>query len=242
MASSRREAIQNKLLGILPAQDFEQLARSIEYVDLPKGRSQARTGQSIDYVYFLTAGIALVMPRTCEGNSTEAGILGFEGFVPTSAAAQVHLSPYDIEMQVAGEGYRLKYEVFRYLLNSNRNVAIILVRFMEAFTIQLAFTAVSNSLHSVTERLARWLLMFHDRVRGDGIEVTHEFMSLMLGVRRPSVTTALHRLEGDGYIRANRGAIVIRDRVALEEFARDAYGKPEQEYRHLMSLPLLAYD
>ena len=80
--------------------------------------------------------------------------------------------------------------------------------------------------------------MCHDRVQSDEIELTHEFLSLMLSVRRPSVTTALHALEGNGFIKSERGNITIRDRLALEEFASDAYGKPEAEYRRVMSEPI----
>lgn len=109
-----------------------------------------------------------------------------------------------------------------------------MIRSIEGFAVQLAYTAVSNAIHEVTERLARWLLMCHDRVPGNEITLTHEFLSMMLGVRRPSITTSLHILEGNGYIRAERANITIRNRAALEEFAQDAYGKPEREYRRLM--------
>jgi CRP-like cAMP-binding protein len=86
----------------------------------------------------------------------------------------------------------------------------------------------------VNERLARWILMCHDRISGDELSLTHEYISVMLAVRRPSVTTALHVLEGNGFIRSTRGIVTIRNRTALEEFARDAYGRPEEEYRRLM--------
>ncbi len=110
----------------------------------------------------------------------------------------------------------------------------LLARYIQAFGSQISFTALSNAVHSIDERLARWLLMCHDRVDGDEIALTHEFISLMLAVRRPSVTTALHVLEGYKLIRSERGRITIRDRQALETFAGDAYGKPEQEYSRLI--------
>lgn len=99
---------------------------------------------------------------------------------------------------------------------------------------QTSYTALSNAVHPVDERLARWLLMCHDRVDGDELALTHEFLSLMLAVRRPSVTTALHVLEGNRFITAERGYITIRDRRRLEEFAGDAYGRPEAEYKRLI--------
>jgi len=120
-------------------------------------------------------------------------------------------------------------------MRENQNFSTIMIRLIEAFAVQLAYTAVSNAAHDVNERLARWILMCHDRVSGDELHLTHEFISLMLSVRRPSVTTSLHVLEGNGFIRAERGLITVRKRAALEDFARDAYGKPEEEYKRLMA-------
>lgn len=110
----------------------------------------------------------------------------------------------------------------------------LLMRYLQTLTTQTAFTALSNAVHHIHERLARWILMCHDRVDGDEIAVTHEFLALMMAVRRPSVTTALHVLEGDLFIKNERGFIIMRDRPALEAFAADTYGKPEEEYRRLI--------
>jgi CRP-like cAMP-binding protein len=110
----------------------------------------------------------------------------------------------------------------------------LLMKYMQTLSTQTSYTALSNAVHHVDERLARWLLMCHDRVDGDEFALTHEFLSLMLAVRRPSVTTALHVLEGNGFIRSVRGYITILDRAALETFAADAYGRPEEEYRRLI--------
>lgn len=116
----------------------------------------------------------------------------------------------------------------------NKNFSKVVIRSIEAFSVQLAHTAVSNAVHDVDERLARWLLMCHDRVPANEIGITHESISIMLSVRRATVTTSLHTLESNGFIRAQRGMITIRNRSALEEFAHDAYGRPEAEYRRLM--------
>jgi CRP-like cAMP-binding protein len=98
----------------------------------------------------------------------------------------------------------------------------------------MSITVLANAHYPVDERLARWLLMCHDRWDGDVLPLTHEFMAVMLAVRRPSVTTALHVLEGNRFIRAERGCVTIRDRSALEEFAGDSYGPPEREYERLI--------
>ena len=234
METFDQATIGNKLLALLPPADFGQLAPDLEHVVLPRGTPICSAGQPIQFVYFLTSGMASVVAETPEGHRAEAGVFGLEGFIPTSAGAAVEVSPHDVGIQIDGDGYSISYEAFRHCMDSNRNVSRLMSRAMEAFAVQLAYTAVSNSLHDVTERLARWLLMCHDRVQGNEVGLTHEFLSLMLAVRRPSVTTSLHVLEGNGFIKADRGNIVIRNRAALEEFAHDAYGKPEEEYRRLM--------
>jgi CRP-like cAMP-binding protein len=112
-----------------------------------------------------------------------------------------------------------------------------MLRFVHAMTIQMANTALANSKVKVDARLARWLLMAHDRVDGDKIELTHEFLALMLGVRRAGVTEALQVLEDRKLIRNSRGKVIIRNRKRLEEAANGSYGVPEAEYARLMGEP-----
>ncbi|WP_026615659.1 Crp/Fnr family transcriptional regulator [Ensifer aridi] len=235
MAVSFPSSVRNQLLAILPEADYRQIAPDLEYVELPRGLLLAKADEAIEHVYYLTSGIGSLVASTPEGNKAEAGIFGNEGYVPTSAAMGVELSVYDVIMQIDGDAYRMAFGAFRKWMDENRSFGRVMIRCIEAFSIQLTYTAVSNAVHGVDERLARWLLMCHDRVEGNHIPLTHEFISLMLAVRRPSVTTSLHVLEGNGFIRSVRGHITIRNREALEEFARDAYGKPEQEYRRLMT-------
>jgi hypothetical protein len=111
----------------------------------------------------------------------------------------------------------------------------VLLRYSQAFMIQTAHTALANGRAKLEERLARWLLMAHDRVNGDEVPLVHEFLALMLGVRRAGVTVALHMLEGQALIRASRGKIVVLDRQGLEEAANGLYGVPEREYERLMA-------
>ncbi|NLR97190.1 Crp/Fnr family transcriptional regulator [Rhizobium sp. P38BS-XIX] len=223
----------NKLLSILPVEDYATIVPDLEHVQLRMGAAIAMEGSPIDYVYFLTSGIGSLLTHTPEGRTAEAGVFGPEGYVPTSAIAGVEISSYDVLIQSEAEADRMSYHRFRQHMLESKNFSKLMIRSIEAFSIQLAYNAISNALHDVTERLARWLLMCHDRVPGHEITLTHEFLSTMLAVRRPSVTTSLHVLEGNGYIRAERGRITIRNRSALEEFAHDAYGKPEREYDRL---------
>jgi CRP-like cAMP-binding protein len=109
----------------------------------------------------------------------------------------------------------------------------VLLRYVQFLMTQTAQTAYANASFGVESRLARWILMTHDRLKRDDLPLTHEFMSMMLGTRRSSVTTATHVLEGNGLIRATRGVITVRDREKLEELAGDAYGLAEAEYERL---------
>ncbi|MBW9117323.1 Crp/Fnr family transcriptional regulator [Rhizobium cauense] len=235
MASPPRLSMTNKLLQILPERDYSEIVNDLDLVKLERGTVLAHAGEPIAHIYFLTSGIGSIIATTPEGNQAEAGIFGSEGYVPTSAVADAEISPHDVVVQLSSEAYRMNYERFRNWMEENKNFSKVMIRSIEAFSIQLTFTAVSNAMHDVTERLARWLLMCHDRVSGNEIGLTHEFISLMLAVRRPSVTTSLHILEGNGFIKSERGNIIMRNRPAMEEFARDAYGKPEEEYRRLMA-------
>lgn len=226
--------IGNKLLSLLPPGDFAQMAAHLEHVAMPRGTPICDAGGPIEWVHFLRSGIGSVVAETPEGSRAEAGLFGFEGFVPTSTVAAVEFSTHHVGIQVDADAHRMPYEAFQRCMDNNRNISRIMIRANEAFNVQVAFTAASNALHDVTERLARWLLMCHDRVHGNEVALTHDFLSLMLAVRRPSVTTSLHVLEGNGFIKAERGVVMIRNRPALQEFAHDAYGKPEEEYRRLM--------
>ncbi len=234
METPLQTTISNKLLSLLPPDDFERISGKLEHVLLPRGTSIGKSGQPIDYLYFLTSGIGSIVVETPEGHRAEAGMFGFDGYVPTSAVADVELHAHDVSIQVDAEAYRMSFADFRHAMETNRSFSRVVIRAMEAFSRQLSYTLASNAIHDVTERLARWLLMCHDRVPGDEIALTHEYLAVMLAVRRPSVTTSLHLLEGSGFIKSERGKVIVRNRPGLQEFARDAYGRPEEEYRRLM--------
>ena len=139
-----------------------------------------------------------------------------------------------VGIQVAGSAYRIERLALLDAVARSSSLRDVLVRFAHVLMVQTTYTLLANAVHQIDERLARWLLMCHDRVSGDNIQLTHEFMSVMLSVRRPSVTNTLHILEGNGYIRSDRGFVTIVNRAGLEAFAADAYGQPEVEYRRLL--------
>lgn len=142
-------------------------------------------------------------------------------------------TPNETFMQVAGHGFSMDANRLRELMETRPSLKLHLSRFAQVQMTQAAHTALSNGRGKLEERLARWLLMGHDRVDGEDIALTHEFLSIMLGVRRAGVTVATHLLEGKGLIRATRGAITVIDREGLEEEAHHSYGVPEREYERL---------
>jgi CRP-like cAMP-binding protein len=163
MLISNKSSIQNKLLALLPARDFDLVSRDLEHVDLPRRTPLAKFREPFTHIHFLTSGVASVVVVTPEGNKVESGIFGSEGYVPTSASTGLQTSSHDLNMQLAGAGCRMNFEAFRSLMKRSDSFAKVVGRSMEAFAVQLAYTAASNAIHDVNERLARWILMCHDR-------------------------------------------------------------------------------
>ena len=223
----------NRLLAHLAPEDFGLIQPHLEDWSLEQGTMLVKEGDSPDFLYFPTSGIISAVSVSPEGEKAEAGIFGRESCAPISIVSRTRSSPFDSMIQVSGAGVRMPVEKAWDAMAECRAFEVVLIKALQNFSTQVAFTALSNGVHDVTERLARWLLMCHDRADGDEIPLTHGFISLMLGTRRSSVTTSLHVLEGNHFIHSVRGLITIRDREALEDFAKDAYGKPEQEYRRL---------
>jgi CRP-like cAMP-binding protein len=226
--------LRNRLLALMAAEDFALLAPHLVPVTLQKSDSLVEADEPIAYVYFLESSIGSVVATSPEGLQIEVGIFGPEGCGPLPALLGVDRSPHRVLIQAAGSAHRIARPALVAAMDRSSSLRSLLLRYVQVQIVQANLTALSNAVHPVDERLARWLLMCHDRSVGNEIAVTHEFLAIMLAVRRPSVTTALHVLEGNGFIRAERGFITVRNRRGLEEFARDAYGRPEAEYHRLI--------
>jgi len=214
-------------------EDFALLANDLEPCHHEKGGTIVARGEHVSHATFMENGIGSAVAVSHEGHRIEAGLFGRDGFWPVSLAMGDDRSVYDCVAQVPGDCWRVPAPRFRIALDTSHTLRALMLRYAQVLSVQTSYTALSNAVHPIDERLARWLLMCDDRVDSD-LPLTHEFLSLMLAVRRPSVTTALHVLEGNGFIRAERGCVVIRNRAALEEFAGDAYGVPEAEYERLI--------
>jgi CRP-like cAMP-binding protein len=223
--------VRNSLLAQLPTSDLAVLSAHLEPVDLPKGLELASYNEVISHHYFIEVGVGSMVAVSPSGMKAEVGLVGREGITPIAAVLGCETMPYESMMQIGGRGTRIESAVLADIIADRPTINRLFLRYCQSFIVQMAYTALTNVSHNVDVRLARWLLMCHDRMAEDDFALTHEFMSIMLGVRRSSVTDALHILEGKHLIYSQRGRVVIRSRRDLEYFASDAYGVPEREYQ-----------
>ena len=229
-----QDKVRNKLLALLPDHAFAALAEALEYVELPRAHVFSSPDLPAEHAYFIESGIGSIVAITPQGQRSEVGIFGPEGMSPASIVLDTASTPYSVFMQIPGYGYRIATDALHRAITQSDALRHLLSRYAYALSVQTSYTGLSNSVHHIDERLARWILMCHDRTPGDQIALTHEFLSVMLAVRRSSVTTALHVLEGKHLVYSERNLITVRDRPALELFAGDAYGVPEREYVRLI--------
>jgi len=224
----------NRILQRISADDPALLIPELEPVDLPLRFSLEKAGIPIEYIYFPETGVASVVANGTPKRHIEVGLFGREGLSGSSIILADDRSPHDTYMQVAGKGQRITCDALRRAIATSPTLHAFLLRYVQAFMIQTAQTALANGRARLEERLARWLLMCHDRIDGNDLPITHEFIAVMLGGHRPGVTLALQILEGQGLIISGRGRITINDRKGLEICANGSYGQPEAAYRRLI--------
>ena len=202
----------NFLLATLSDADGALLEPHWESIDLPVGLVLAEPATVITHAVFVEVGLCSVVSNHAEAGRIEVGLFGREGMAIPALLLGSDTIPHQIFMQVAGRGRRVPVPDLRAAIAASPSLRDLLLRYAQTFHVQVAQTAVANAGATAEERLARWLLMYHDRQDGDDLPVTHEFLSIMLGVRRPTVTVAIHTPEGEGLIRARRGRIRVLSR------------------------------
>lgn len=193
-----------------------------------------RPNKRIERVYFPETGIASVVAVHPDGRRIEIGIVGCEGMTGSAVVLGGDRSPHSSYVQVAGDGYSLPVATLRQAMAQSPSLRGLFLKYVQVFMVQTAHTAIANARATLVERLARWLLMAHDRVTGNVLNLTHEFLSLMMAVRRAGVTEALQSLENRKLIACGWRQITILDRKGIEKIAGHFYGTPEAEYRRLM--------
>jgi len=208
--------------------DYAFVAPDLTRICLSRGQIIATAKQEVDFVCFPEGGVISLSDILDDGGRVEIGIVGREGMTDPAVLLGCDRAPYEMAVEV-GQHEALLLPADRLYLLCRRSPAAhaVFLRFVQAFMVQIAGTLACNLRDSTQKRLARHLLMYHDRIDGDEIDLIHKHIATMLGVRRATVTDCLHILEGNQAIRNQRGHIVIRDRARLEEIAGESYGAAE---------------
>ncbi len=213
----------NRLLSLLPPAELERLRPHLRRVQLVNGQNLYEAGERIDQVFFVEAGFVSMV---AEGDDTvtEVGLIGWEGMVGLPVLLTPRPVSFDRSMvQMPGAAHRMTAEALRDSLDALPVLRQLLLQALEIFMAQVSQTAACNSRHNLMQRLARWLLMAHDRMDGDDLPLTQEFLSKMLAVQRSGVTVAMQSLRITGTISQGRGRILICDRPGLEAASCGCY-------------------
>jgi len=224
----------NRLLAALSSADLNLLRPYLTPVSLKLRQELEKPNRRINDVYFLDAGIASVVAVQNPAKLVEIGLIGCEGMSGTSVVLGGQSSPHSTYLQVAGDGQHISADALCKVLEESRTLHVMLLKYVQVFMVQTAHTAIANAQAKIEQRLARWILMADDRVSGNVLLLTHEFLSLMLAVRRAGVTEALQNLSKQRLIKTAIGEIVVLNRKGIERVAGALYGVPEAEYRRLI--------
>jgi CRP-like cAMP-binding protein len=224
----------NHLLASLPHESLERLQANLEPMTFALGEVVYESGAHMRHVYFPTTSHISLLYTMIDGSTAEMGLVGNEGVVGIALFMGGETTPNRAMVQGGGLAFRMKAKAMLDEFKRGEEFQHVLLRYTQALITQISQTAVCNRLHSVEQRLCRWLLMTHDRADSDQLQMTHEFISNMLGVRREGVTLAAHRLQDAKMISYVRGHINILDREQLLAHVCECYGVVKAEHQRLL--------
>jgi CRP-like cAMP-binding protein len=213
----------NRLLSSLSEGSRSLLLSQCVEVSLPLRTSLAKPEEQPPYAYFLTSGVASVVASSPEGNTAEVGLIGREGMIGALNLLGPAKVPTDCFIQLAGDGFRIPMSVMRKAFFSSPEIHERILEFVQSHTLALGQIAGCHRFHEAEERLARWLLMAQDRTGSGVLNLTQEFLGMMLGARRTTVTMIAGAMQRSGLIEYHRGRVSIPSRENLEEAACDCY-------------------
>ena len=216
--------IHNEILRSLPPEELEVVLPELEFVRLKLHQVLHEAGETLKSGYFSDSGMLSVVSVMPDGKTVEVGLIGREGFSGVPLIAGFRTSHTRTVVQAEGTAFRIEAAFLRTALRQCPMLQRNLQRFGQLLALQVTQIATCNRLHEVDERLARWLLMTQDRVGGEHLPLTQEFLGQMLGTRRSSVSISAGTLQKAGFIAYTRGSVTILDRPNLEEAACDCYG------------------
>lgn len=233
-----QSSTRNLLLRALRDDDYALIEPGLVRIALPPRFQLHEAGRTIEQVYFPEDGLVSIVAIGLDGKSSEVGLFGREGMSETATVLGTDNAPYEAYVQIIGAScLRLPVAVLNEAFEASPTLRRSLLRYAQAMMIQLS-SSITAAGQTIEQRLARWLLMCHDRVDGDAVMLTHEFVAMMLNIRRAGVTTALQTLSDQTLVATSRNSIEILDRDGLEALAEGGYGLAESEYTRLIGAPL----
>ena len=234
MSATVDDAIQNRLLAALPADEYDRLRSHLQLVSFSLGEIVYGFAAPLDYVFFPTTSIISLLYTMENGSSAEMGLTGNDGVVGIALFMGGGTMPNRAVVQSAGRAFRMKAKLLQDEFALGGTFQRLLLRYTQALITQISQTAVCNRLHSVEQQLCRWLLLSHDRLNTNELVMTQELIADMLGVRREGVTVAAGRLQDEGAISYVRGRIQILDREKLEATVCECYRVVKDEVDRLL--------
>jgi CRP-like cAMP-binding protein len=226
--------VQNHLLASLPDEEYQRLLSKLEPVNLSLGKVIFEAAQQMEYLYFPTSSMVSLLNTMEDGMTAEVGLTGNDGVVGIALFLGGDTTPNQAVVQIGGAAVRLRAKLVQEEFKRGGAFQQVLLRYTQALITQISQTAICNRLHAVEQRFCRWLLLSHDRIKSDDLEMTQELIATMLGGRRESVTVAAGRLQDAGFIRYSRGHITILDRKGLEATVCECYAVVKMEYERLL--------
>jgi CRP-like cAMP-binding protein len=220
----------NIILSRLPEAEYKEIVLDLQLVEMKSYDVINQPYEHVEYVYFPETSLVSSVKIFEDGDSVETGSIGREGVTSISVALSKRPSPRQSIVQIPGEGYRMNADRFRAALKRDGMLSELVSEFIFTNFTETAQCVACNSHHTVTERLAKWLLISQCKTNRKELELTQDFIAQMLGIHRPGVTLAALNLKDAGLIDYRRGLIRITDKEGLEEFACECYETLKADY------------
>jgi CRP-like cAMP-binding protein len=234
MLRAEDEGHTNHLLDALHASEWQAMHPFLETVSLREGQVLCESGQPIDHVYFPVTAVVSLIYRMEDGSSNQVAAVGAEGMIGVPVLTGGKTMPMSVQVQFEGTAYRMKAAALQQQFTSSDGLRRLLLLYMQALLVQVAQTAICNRYHSVCEQVCRWLLLETDRMPGNEVQVSHQLIAEMLGVRREGISAAVGKLQDAGVIHTSRRSITVSNREGLQGHACACYGIVAREFSRLL--------
>lgn len=227
-------ACPNLLLSMLPEVEYQSLLPHLEMVETPLHFKLCERDQPIQHAYFPCDGGHSILATMQDGAQVEVGTVGFEGMSTADLILGGGVAIETNVCQIPGTALRMPAAVFQEMTVGDTALRRVASRYLQAYLSMVSQNVACNRLHNIEQRLAKWLLMSHDRVHRQDFTLTQEYLASMLGAQRPSVSIAAGILQRAGIIEYKRGKIQMLDRQALEEASCECYAIVQRHFERIL--------